>query len=231
MIVVNLGDRKINVDTRLTIKRYQKIQNNPLKYTNPTEVLSLYLDIEPEELRGLPVDEIKFVESVITQHLDKPKSNDIVLTFELDGVTYGLENDWNNMTWGQWSDLEVFSQQDKINNNIHIIMALLYRPIEVQNGTKYKLKKFKSSEVMERAELFLDLPVNYWFGCATFFLQISTIYIRDIQNSLRVRMLIEKGMKPLRKILPKWLLPKLPQDSTFNLLLNSQMETSQNTTS
>lgn len=231
MIVVTLGEQKINVDPRLTIKRYQKIQTNPQKYNNPTDVLALYLDIEPEELKELPVDEIKFVESVITQHIDKPQTNDIVLTFEFEGVTYGLENDWGNMTWGQWTDLEIFSQKDKLNDNIHIIMALLYRPVEVQNGKTYKLKKFKSSEVLERAELFLDLPVNYWFGCATFFLHISTIYIKDIQNSLKARMIMEKGLKPLKKILPKWLHPKVPQDSILNSLLNLSKETSQNTTS
>ncbi len=218
-----MGEEIINVNPELTISRYQKVQANPTKYESTTNVLAMYLDIEPHELKDLPVDQIKFLESVITQHTQEPKT-DIVLTFEFQGVTYGLENDWNNMTWGQWTDLEIFSQQDKITDNIHIIMALLYRPIEVQKGTSYKLRKFKTSEVLERADLFLDLPVNYWFGCATFFLHISTIYINDMQTSLKAKMMIENWVKPMRKILPKWLLPKPPQDSILNSLLNSSTE-------
>lgn len=231
MIEVLIDDKKIKVDTRLTISRYQKILRNPNKYKTPTEVLGLYLDIEPEELKELPVEQIRFVESLLTKHLEEPKTSDIVLTFELDGVTYGLENDWNNMTWGQWTDLEVYGQKDKINDSIHILMSLLYRPIEIQKGTSYKLKKFKSSEVMERAELFLNLPINYWFGCSTFFLQMSTIYINDMETSMRAKMLMEKLIGPMRKILPKWFLPKPPQDFILNSLLNSSKGTSQNTTS
>lgn len=222
MINIKIDKEVLQIDPRLTISRFQKIKRTPEKYKTPTEILSLYLDLEPKELKGLPVDEIKYAEEIITQHLNLEKTNDVVFCFEFQGVNYGLENDWGNMTWGQWTDMEVYSQSDVIQDNIHIIMALLYRPIKIQNGTKYTLEKFNSDDVMARAELFKDLPVSYWYGASTFFLLISNLYIKDIQNSLKTTMLIEKWMKPMRKILPKWLLPKVPQDSISKLLSNSQ---------
>lgn len=225
MIEVKIGERTINVDPRMTISQYQKVKNNPDKYNNPTNVLSLYLDIEPDELKALPVDEIRYVETLLTKHFEQPETNDIILTFQYNGITYGFENNWNDMSWGQWTDLEIFSQKDKIDDNIHIIMALLYRPVIVQKGKEYKLEKFDMKKVLERAEGFLNLPVNYWFGCATFFLRISTIYINDIQNSTKLMMQMENLIQPLRKILPQWLLPKPPQDSILNSLLNSSKET------
>jgi hypothetical protein len=224
MIEIKLGDEIINVDPRLTISQYQKIRRNPERYKTSTEVLSLYLDLEPDELKGLPVDQIRFVESLLTQHYEQPNQNDITFVFEYNGVTYGLENDWGNMTWGQWTDLEIFSQKDKLEDNIHIIMALLYRPITIQNGKSYKLEPFNNKNVLERAEIFSNIPVNYWFGVSTFFLLMSTTFINDMQTSLKARMKLEKMIAPARKILPKWLLPKLPQDSTLNLLLNSSKE-------
>ena len=230
MIQVQLDEKTINVNTTLTIEKYQKIRSNPIKYSNTSEILALYLGLEVDELKDLPVDQIKFVEGILTQHLFAPNVTDIVFTFELDGVTYGLENDWGNMTWGQWTDLEVFSQPDKLEQNIHVILSLLYRPIKIEKNQKYTLEKYKSSEVMDRAEVFKKkLGVDVWFGCASFFLLISNAYITNIKSSMDTRMRIEKYLKPWRKILPKFLLPKQPHDFISNLLTSSVTKTLPNT--
>lgn len=217
MIEVLIDDQVIKVNPKLTIDKYQKIQGNPVRYNKPEEILGLYLDISVEELRDLPVDQIKFVETALSNYILEPKSRDLVTTFELNGITYGLENDWQNMTWGQWVDLEVYSQSDKLTENIHMIMALLYRPVVSEKGKDYKLEKFKSSLVMERAELFRsNLPIEIWFGVSTFFLQALNEYIMRIDTSLKVKMKIENYLKPVMKILPKWLHPKPLRDSTLN---------------
>jgi len=228
MIEVLIDDRVIKVNPKLTIDKYQKIQGNPIRYSKPEEILGLYLDISVDELRDLPVDQIKFVEVSLSNYILEPKTRDLVTTFELNGITYGLENDWQNMTWGQWVDLEVYSQSDKLTDNIHMIMALLYRPVTNEKGKDYKLEKFKSSKVMERADMFKNnLPIEMWFGVSTFFLQTLNAYITHIDNSLKAKMKIESYLKPLRKILPKWLLPKPLPDSTLNSLTNLRARTSQ----
>lgn len=228
MIEVLIDDKVVKVNPTLTIEKYQKIMRNPIKFQDHTELLSLYLDLEPNELRDLPVEQIRFVESMLSKHLLEPKSPDLVFTFSLSGVTYGLENDWSNMSWGQWVDLEVYSQPDKINENIHKILALLYRPIIIEKGTKYKLSKFKSSDVDERAELFKkELGVDIWFGVGSFFLLILNEYTTRIDTSMKARRKLEKWMKPVLRILPKCLHPKPPQDFISNLLTNSQKKTSQ----
>jgi hypothetical protein len=231
MIQVTLDDQVINVNTTLTIDKYQHIRSNPIKYSNTSEILALYLGVTVDELKDLPVDQINFVEGILTQHLLAPKVEDIIFTFEIDGVTYGLENDWGNMTWGQWTDLEVFSQPDKLEQNIHMILALLYRPVKIENAKKYNLEKYKSSEVIKRADIFKNkLGIEVWFGCASFFLLISNVFITNIKNSMDTRMKIERYLKPWRKILPKFLQPKQPQDFISNLLTSSLQTKSQTTT-
>lgn len=215
MIEVKIDDKLIKIDPQLTIGRYQKIQQNPGKYVTPTQILALYMDIDPEELKQMPVDEIKYIESIITKHNEDPKT-DVVLTFEYNGVTYGMENDWGNMTWGQWTDLEVFSQKDKVQENIHIIMALLYRPIIINDGKSYTLEKFDSKTVMKRAEIFKHIPVDYWFGASTFFLLMSTMFIKDMESSLRVMTQVKKILWRGMKILPNFLIPKRLRDFILN---------------
>lgn len=228
MIEVVIDKKVIKVNPKLTIDKYQKIQGNPVKYSKAEEILGLYLDISVDELRDLPLEQIKFVETSLSMYMLEPQSQDLVTTFELDGITYGLENDWQNMSWGQWVDMEVYSQSDKLNDNIHMIMALLYRPVISEKGKVYKLEKFKSSLVNERAELFRNkLPIEMWFGVSTFFLQALNEYITHTNTSLKVTMKIENYLKPVMKILPKWLHPKPLRDSTLNLPTNLRAKTSQ----
>ena len=155
MIEVKLDDRIIKVQPDLTLDKFMKIQKNPIKYNNTEELLSLYLDVEVDEIKDLPKDNVKFIENFITQNVINQDTDKMTFTFELDGITYGFENDWKNIKWGQWVDMEVFSSKDKIFDNIHVIMSLLYRPVLTQKGTKYTIEPYKSSTVMERAELFL----------------------------------------------------------------------------
>ena len=225
MIQIKIDDKTINVDPHLTIGKYMKLQKNPKKYEDHSELLALYLDLTVQELKGVPYDQIKFVESILTPTMLETEY-DIVLTFEHEGVTYGFENDWGNLKWGQWVDMEVFSQPDKINDSIHILMSLLYRPIEIDNGKKYRLQKYDSDEVLRRAEVFLNLPVTYWWGAAGFFFDISQAFIINTKNSLELTMWTEKMLKPLRKILPSFLLPNPPRDIISNLLSNSVKKTS-----
>lgn len=225
MIEVLIDDKVVKVNPHLTVEKYQKIMKNPVKYNNQTELLALYLDITADELRDLPVEQIRFVEAALSQHLMKPLTDDIIFTFQYEGVTYGLENDWSNMSWGQWIDLEVYSQSDKIYDNLHKILALLYRPIQIEKGTKYSLTKFKSSEVDERAEIMKHVDIIIWYSVSTFFLHILNEYTTRINTSLKVKMRIEKYLKPLRKILPQWALPSPLPGFILNSRTNSPKKT------
>lgn len=191
MIKVKIDGEEIQINPELTVQKYQIIQKNPVKYQDQSEILALYLGITKEELKDLPVDQISFLDNLLTAHMTPPQS-DIIFTFKHDGVTYGLENDFSNMTWGQWTDMEVFSQPDKINDNIHILLALLYRPVEKIKGDVYKLEKFKSSKVMERAEIFKGVPIFIWFSAANFFFLISKEFVSNTNLFLKQKIRIEK---------------------------------------
>lgn len=225
MIKITLDEKEILVNPHLTIKQYMEMQKNPNKYKTESQILAFYLGISEKELKGLPVENIQFIQSILSTHLETPKM-DTVFTFSFNGESYGLENNWAGLTWAQWVDMEVFGHVEKIPESIHIIMALLYRKIETINDKNYSLETFESSTVIQRADAFLDLPISYWFGASGFFFQMSKEYITLIESSLKQKMLYEKWTRPWRKILPKkmgqWLLP----DITFNLPTNLLTETS-----
>jgi hypothetical protein len=227
MIEVVIEDRVIKVSPHMTIGQYQQfIRKQDIYKNNPTELLSLYLNIPMNELRDLPLSSVKMVESYITNEMAKDFHKDEMYeTFELNGVEYGLENDWSKLSWGAWVDLQVYSAEN-IQDNIHLIMSTLYRPVTSRDKKgKYKIEKYKSDDIDSRATEFLDLPIIYWFGVSGFFLLMSTLYINNIENSLRWTNKVNKLMMIGWRSLPKWLQKKTPLDSILLSPINSQRKT------
>lgn len=232
MITIELGKEEIEIPEYLTIDMYQQIQKNPIRYNNSLDVLSLYLNKTPKELRNFPKDSIQFVESYISSTImNTPDEIKLETKFEYNGIKYGLENEWNNLKWGMWVDMEVFSQEDRINENIHMLMSILYRPIIEETKKGYKIEPYDSDTVKERSEIMKKVDTRYWLGVSAFFLEMSKQYIKSIERSLmwktmktRLKMKLHQWMMKL----PKFLRPKWSPDFTSNLPINSREKILQN---
>ena len=215
MIEIEYKDEVIKIEPHMTIGQYQDfIQNEEVYKNNPARLLSLYLKIPLHDLKDLPREQVEFVEEYISSEMIKDfQVDELYNTFEFDGIEYGLENDWTKLSWGAWVDFQVLSSENT-QQNIHTIMAILYRPV-ISKGKKgkYKISPYKSSEIDERAEVFKDIPIKYWLGASGFFLLLSTIYINNIKNSLNWMKRINNWMTMGWKILPKWVKQRLPLDS------------------
>jgi len=214
MIELEIEDKIVQVKPHLTIQQYQRLKSNEEKYQNSSvETLSLYTDIPVNQLKDLPLEQVNFVQEYITSQITSNSMKDELHNiFTHNGIEYGLENDWTKLAWGGWVDLEVFAS-DKIEENIHYLMAVLYRPVINKKKGKYTIKPYKADDIEDRANEFLTLPVNYWFGASVFFFITGNLYISSLENSLimknKMNQMIMKGWE----ILPKWVKKKLPLDS------------------
>lgn len=228
MIEIVVKDKVIKVDEELNIGQYQSyIQNKTIYDKEPARMLALCLGIEYSELKNLPKEKVDFVSNYLTtQFFDVDIQDQTWEVFEHDGIEYGLENDWSKLAWGAWVDLEVFSS-DNIEQNIHRIMSILYRPIIDRKKGKYIIAPYDSNTVEDRAETFKKLPLKYWFGASTFFLLISVIYINNMQSSLNTKIKTNQILMRGWKILPKWIRRKIPLGSILHSLSNLPKKTSQ----
>jgi hypothetical protein len=71
--------------------------------------------------------------------------------FEIDEVEYGFLPDLDEITLGEWADIEHYIK-DGIEKNMHKIMAVLFRPITSKEGKMYSVAAYKDGR--ERAEKF-----------------------------------------------------------------------------
>ena len=214
MIELEIEDKIVQVKPHLTIQQYQRLKSNEQKYQNSSvETLSLYTDIPVNQLKDLPLEQVNFVQEYITSQITSNSMKDELHNiFIHNGVEYGLENDWTKLAWGGWVDLEVFAS-DKIEDNIHYIMAVLYRPVIDRKKGKYIIEPYKADDIEDRANEFLTLPVNYWFGASVFFFITGNLYISNLESSLIMKNKLNRMMMKGWEILPKWVKKKLPLDS------------------
>jgi len=216
MIELVIDDEVINVPEEITLGIYQQINSQPERYKNNLQMISLFTNLTIHELKNMKKQQIELIEAFLATKMTLPNENELILTFEYNGVEYGLENDWSKMAFGAWVDLEVYSSEENVHQNLDKIMAVLYRPVISKNKKdpkKYKIAPYKSEEIEERANIMKLVPVRYWLGVSTFFLQIVLIYTNNMKSSLNTMNKQQELIMMVWKKLPKLIQKMLPLDS------------------
>jgi len=219
-IVIN-GTKK-QISENLTVEQFQRIKTEEIKLnSDPAKLLSIYLDMDETTIKNAPKKDVDFVLTYLNKKMIQSTPTEMEYTFTFDGVEYGLDVEWDKLAWGAWSDLEVFSSEN-VDQNIHLILAILYRPVVSKDGKKYKIVPYNSEEIVPRSEIMKKVPVYLWYNCANFFFQTVKLYITGLESSLKYKMKIMTILQRGLKILPKFVQKRLPQDFILHSLFNSQ---------
>lgn len=114
----------------------------------------------------------------------KVKMNTTLNTIiEIDGIDFGFHPKLKDLTFGEFVDLDNYLSEPW--ENMHYIMAILYRPITSRKKKKYAIEEYDSDKSFDRANLFKDnLSVATVNGAASFFLTIGKEYQIALQSSL-----------------------------------------------
>ena len=116
------------------------------------------------------------------------KESPFVDRFTIDDVEYGFIDSWKRFSFGEWVDLDTLInlKQEEITSNLHIILAIIYRPIisEDKKTKKYVIEEYDSDKMQVRAEIFkTKLDIRTYFGTLVFFSLFAKKYMTHIQQS------------------------------------------------
>ena len=223
MIKLEVGDYKVDLPDYVTVSQYQEYEKNKNIYVKtPAKVLAMFTGIPLKEMKKLPLPEIKRVDEIIGALMNREIDESLAIHITHKNKEYALETDFSKLNWGAWIDLDVYSQNPT--ENIHRLLAILYRPIKEKKKNLYILEPYDSEDVEERASEFLTLPISIWFGCATFFFLIVNTYIKDMEASLRPQTKLMKSITKGMKIVPKKVQRWLRLDSILRSLMSSQIK-------
>lgn len=184
------------------------------------------------KLSGCPIDTLReltmaswneiwiALEVMLDQGLSKEVK--VIHQFTFEGVEYGLV-DFDNMTIGEFSDLDLIVSGDNVDNKVHEILAILYRPIVGRKWKKNLIEKYDVEGFKWRSQVFLDLPVSYAKASASFFLSIAQASLKATGIFSKMNLTeTEKKVKELSKILLKD--GMVPSSSSLEKILSISKE-------
>lgn len=126
------------------------------------KMVSIFCNIELSE-----VSKITYASIIeIVQHINSlfAEKHEFKRTFEIGGVEFGFIPDFENISFGEYIDLEAnLTSIDTMNK----AMAVMYRPIKRKIKDKYEIEKYESAinyaEVMDFAPINLALAAQVFF--------------------------------------------------------------------
>tara|TARA_R110002020_G_scaffold338579_2_gene553890 strand:+ start:3545 stop:4258 length:714 start_codon:yes stop_codon:yes gene_type:complete len=101
----------------------------------------------------------------------------LIRRFTHDGIEYGFIPNLDEMTYGEFVDLETYQLDFK---NIHKLLAVLYRPITKSYEQYYTIEDYEGS--IKYSGVMEQIPSHIALGCLVFFYDLGK---ELLSNSLR----------------------------------------------
>ena len=160
---------ELTIPTKLSeipLKHYQKFlltaENSTDEVFLAEKMIQIFCGIELKEVVKIPFKEVEAL-SIHFASLFQQKT-EFKNRFTIAGVEFGFIPNLEEMSWGEYIDLEANISDLKTFNKA---MAVMYRPIVEKHGDKYKIEHYVSSinyaEVMEFAPLDIVLAAKVFF--------------------------------------------------------------------
>lgn len=168
----------------VTIKQWKEINEiqTENELTRLIEQISILSDTDSEEIRQMSPRDFNTLSAELF-FLSEDLKPEVKLKFELDGKKYGIIPDLNFITTGEFVDAENW-KADPI-TNIHLLCAMLYRPIVSEDGDEYEIEPHQSKGFLKRADLFLNkLAITVPYGAVLFFSSSAIQFTKIIADYL-----------------------------------------------
>ena len=160
----------------ITLGQYQEFAK--LDITKELEVQSkmieIFCKVPVKVVRSMKAKDITDICTIINNMFDV--EHQMLNRFKLNGKDYGFIPDLENMSFGEYVDLDTYIGD---NDNLHRAMNVLYRPIDLLQGQRYTLKEY-DPDTNEDAK---NYPLDACFGAMVFFYDLGKDLSTVILNS------------------------------------------------
>ena len=168
--------------SEITLGQYQKY----LKYQSDNDdenflaikMIEVFCGLRNTTVRAMKAKSIRDITRILTDMFsEKPE---LVKQFEMNGITYGFIPDLENMSFGEYIDLDTFIGDSE---NLHKAMGVLYRPITQSYKDKYIIEKYTG----DKYEDMLNMPMDAVLSSILFFyhlgMELSTTMLNSLETS------------------------------------------------
>lgn len=165
------------------INKYQEIHdivtNNDIKDADKfIEIASILIDEDPENIKSYNIETFLTFARLLDWTNESPSDAIYKPIIKIDDVEYGLIDRLTKLTVGEWMDLEHYIESPIL--NMHIIFAILYRPLLVAYNDRDRIiENYDANELERRAEIFKSkMMIADVYGALVFFCRIAQNYMK-----------------------------------------------------
>ncbi len=162
---------KLNIPTKLseiTLRQYKKFvkigQTNNDHTFIQGKMIEIFCGVSHKFATLMKYNDVEEITGDINKLLLQQPS--LVTTFKMNGIEYGFIPDLDNMTLGEYIDIDTYTGEY---DNIEIAMNVLYRPIIKKIKNKYIIEDYNP----DNRNKMLDMPMDAVISSLFFFLNLG----------------------------------------------------------
>ncbi len=165
----------------ITLGQYQEFVKLEQTLKDSTEVsiqlkmIEIFCSVPEAVVRSMKATDIAEICEIINTMFDT--DNQLISKFTLKGVDYGFIPELDNMSFGEYMDLDTFIGD---NDNLHRALNVLFRPIKLNKGSRYIIEDYEPND----SEVAKDFPLDVVLGAIVFFYTLGKDLSTVMLNSL-----------------------------------------------
>lgn len=172
---------KITIPERLadiSIAKYKKFIAMATEENSDEQAMFHFCGLTPDQQQRMKAsDRIEIRGKIANALEEKPQ---LTQTFKLNGVEYGFHPKIEDISMGEYVDLDEYFKDPY--HNATQVLGVLYRPITEKKYGKYLIENYDPDK--HTGEAFNDLGVDIFFGCMLFFYRLEIALHKTFLQSL-----------------------------------------------
>ena len=162
----------------VTIETYSKLMTftNGTKSSEALETITELSNIPKELLNQLELKHIVLMLEKLS-YLQSQEDTTLKNIIEIDGVRYGFHPDFDEMTLGEYADIESFIKSGA-EKHLPEIMAVLYRPIKEEIDGVYTIEAYDGN-IKIRTEIMRKMSATQVHSALFFFVSFQQSIIKN----------------------------------------------------
>ena len=167
----------------ITLGQYQEFVKLEQELKDSTEVsiqlkmIEIFCSVPEAVVRSMKATDIAEICEIINTMFDT--DNQLISKFTLKGVDYAFIPELDNMSFGEYMDLDTFIGD---NDNLHRALNVLFRPIKLNKGSRYIIEDYEPND----SEVAKDFPLDVVLGAIVFFYtlgkDLSTVMLSSLDK-------------------------------------------------
>ena len=185
----------------VTLEKWLKIVDfeTESKTEQAEETIAALSNMPKDLVKELSLRDVAVIMSKISE-LQSKQDTTLKKVIEIDGVEYGMHPNLDDITLGEYADIETFIKNG-IEKNMPELMAVLFRPVKERNGEAYTIEAY-DGDITIRAEQMKKMSADQVQSSMVFFWSLGSELLKILPLYLMERTQeIAKGLQT--ETLPK----------------------------